>query len=90
MAVKRTSVDSIVSFEGRIIMKQFKRMVVMIMRENNGWTKMWIATRRTGLNGDKNQSASVPENLKKSIGTTIYSGGYGNSGYGNLRVGTQN
>ena len=26
MAVKRTSVDSIVSFEGRIIMKQFKRM----------------------------------------------------------------
>ena len=25
---------------------------------------MWIATRRTGLKGDKNQRASVPENLK--------------------------
>ena len=39
-------------------------MVVMIIRENKGWTKIWIATRRTGLKGDKNQRASVPENLK--------------------------
>ena len=37
----------------------------MMMSENMGWTRMWIATRRTGLNGDKNQSASVAENLKK-------------------------
>ena len=61
--MKSYSEDSICSDEGMIIMKQFKRMVVMIMSENMGWTWMWMATRRTGLNGDKNQSASVAENL---------------------------
>ena len=35
------------------------------MSENIGWTKMWMATRRTGLNGDKNHIASEAENLKR-------------------------
>ena len=73
MAVKITSVDSICSDEGMIIIKQFKRMVVIMMSENMGWTRMWIATRRTGLKGDKNQSASVAENLKFQAIFTCFS-----------------
>ena len=59
------SVDSICSEDGMIIIRQFKRIVRIIMSENIGWTKMWMATRRTGLNGDKNHIASEAENLKR-------------------------
>ena len=59
------SVDSICSEDGMIIIRQFKRIVKIMISENNGWTKMCMATRRTGLNGDKNHMASEAENLKK-------------------------
>ena len=52
--MKSYSEDSICSDEGMIIMKQFKRMVVMIMSENMGWTWMWMVAFRIKV------SASVP------------------------------
>ncbi len=50
-----------------IIMKQLSRMVVMIMSEKSGCTSMWMATRRTGLNGDSTQRASDAEKRKMSL-----------------------
>ena len=50
-----------------IIIIQLSRMVAMIMIEKRGWTWMWMATRRTGLNGDKNPIAFVAENRKMSF-----------------------
>ena len=58
--------DSILSLEGMIIMRQFKRMVKMMVREKSGCTRMWMATLRTGLKGDKAQMALSAENLKIS------------------------
>ena len=52
---------SIISVEGIIIRRQFNKIVVMMIIENSGWTSMWIATRRTGLKGDKNHKAFVAE-----------------------------
>ena len=52
---------SIISVEGIIIRRQFSKIVVMMIIENSGWTSMWIATRRTGLKGDKNHKAFVAE-----------------------------
>ena len=43
---------SIFSLEGMIIIKQLRRMVVMIMSEKSGWTRMWMATRLTGEKGE--------------------------------------
>ena len=50
-----------------IIMKQLRRMVVMMMREKSGWTRMWMATRRTGLNGESTHRASSALNRKMSL-----------------------
>ena len=61
------SEDSICSLEGMIIMKQLSRMVVMMMREKSGCTRMWMATRRTGLKGDSTHSASAAEKRKMSF-----------------------
>ena len=59
--------DSICSLEGMIIMKQLSKMVVMIMSEKSGCTRMWMATRRTGLKGESTQRASAAENRKMSF-----------------------
>ena len=55
------SEDSICSLEGMIIMKQLSRMVVMMMREKSGCTRMWMATRRTGLKGCKKNQYNTTE-----------------------------
>lgn len=53
---------------GVIIMNtQFVSIVVMIVTENIGWTKMYIATRRIGLKGSSAQRPSVALNLKISL-----------------------
>ena len=59
--------DSICSLDGMIIMKQLSRMVVMMMSEKSGWTRMWMATRRTGENGEITQSASSALKRKMSL-----------------------
>ena len=61
------SEDSIFSLEGIIIIRQLRRIVKMIVNEKRGWTRMWMATRRTGLNGDKAQMADSAENRKMSF-----------------------
>ena len=50
-----------------IIMKQLSKMVVMIMSEKSGCTRMWMATRRTGLKGESTHRASAAENRKMSL-----------------------
>ena len=55
------SVDSIFSVGGMIIMTQLRRMVTMMMSEKRGWTMMWMATRLTGLKGDRNHMESSAE-----------------------------
>ena len=61
------SVDSILSDGVRIIIRQLMRMVAMMMRENKGWTNTWMATRRTGENGDRNHMESSAEKRKISL-----------------------
>ncbi len=48
-------------------MKQLSRMVVMMMSEKSGCTRMWMATLRTGENGEITQRASVAEKRKMSF-----------------------
>lgn len=53
---------------GGIIMNtQLVSIVVMIVTENIGWTKIYIATRRIGLKGSSAQRPSVALNLKISF-----------------------
>ena len=61
------SVDSIRSVGGRIIMIQLRRMVTMMMREKRGWTRTWMATRRTGEKGLRNHIESSAEKRKISF-----------------------
>lgn len=61
------SVDSTVGVVGIIINIQFVRIVVMIISENNGCTKIEIATRRIGLNGSSNHIAFDAEKRKISF-----------------------
>ena len=61
------SVDSICSVGGRIIMMQLRRMVTMMMREKRGWTSTWMATLRTGENGERNHMESSAEKRKMSL-----------------------
>ena len=61
------SVDSTLSVEGMIIVIQLRRMVRMMMREKSGWTRIWMATRRTGEKGDRNHMESSAENRKMSL-----------------------
>lgn len=61
------SVLSTVGVVGIIIKIQFTRIVVMMNKENNGWTNMYIATLLMGLNGSKIHKAFVAENLKISL-----------------------
>lgn len=46
---------------------QFVSIVVMIVTENIGWTKIYIATRRIGLKGSSAHRPSVALNLKISF-----------------------
>lgn len=46
---------------------QLVKMVVMMKSENKGCTKMYIATRRIGLNGSRIHMASVALNRKMSF-----------------------
>ena len=52
---------------GRIIMMQLRRMVTMMMREKRGWTSTWMATLRTGENGERNHMESSAEKRKMSL-----------------------
>ena len=61
------SVDSICSVGGRIIIRQLRRMVTMMMREKRGWTRTCIATLRTGEKGERNHMESSAEKRKMSF-----------------------
>jgi hypothetical protein len=62
---KTHSDDSIFSLEGMIIIRQLRRMVKMMVNEKRGWTRMWMATRRTGLNGDRALKINFYKNRNK-------------------------
>ena len=48
-------------------MIQLRRMVTMMMREKRGWTRTWMATRRTGEKGLRNHMESSAEKRKISL-----------------------
>lgn len=65
--MKTYSVDSMVGVPGIIMSMQLVKIVVMMKSENSGWTSIYIATRRNGLNGSSIHNASVAENLNMSF-----------------------
>ncbi len=61
------SVDSMVGFGGTAMSTQFVKIVIMIIIENNGWTRTFMATLLIGLNGSSAHSALVALNLNISL-----------------------
>lgn len=60
------SVCSMASFGGIVMITQLTRMVTMTRKLNSGWTSMYMATRRIGLNGSSMYIEGVALNLKIS------------------------
>lgn len=61
------SVDSIVGLGVTAMSTQFVKIVIMIIIENSGWTRTFMATLLIGLNGSNAHRAFVALNLNISL-----------------------